>query len=157
MRLTLQGKVPVYHYAKEDGGESMILDPQQSINKRSFYSNSDYKLSKFPRVFYYTDLEKTEHQIRTGRHLYTGVVDGNKILMLFSAIEEYNKDKESLRRSNLRAYEVVNALKGSGAMDWDAMFQSAATNFDGVYYDREGTLPIINLFKPLKVSKYASR
>lgn len=157
MRLTLQGKVPVYHYAKQDGGESMILDPQQSINKRSFYSNSDYKLSKFPRVFYYTDLEKTEHQIRTGRYLYSGEVDGSKILMLFSAIEEYNNDKENLRKTNPKAYEVVNSLKGSGAMDWDAMFQAASNNFDGVYYDREGTLPIINLFVPLKVKKYVSR
>lgn len=156
MTLTLQGKVPVYHYAKEDSGKSMILDPQQSINKRSFYSSSDYKLSKFPRVFYYTDLGKTEHQIKTGRHLYKGIVDGSKILMLFSAIEEYNKDNESLEINNPKAYEVVNALKGSGAMDWDGVFEAAAKNFDGVYYDREGTLPIINLFKPLKVTKYAS-
>lgn len=157
MRLTLQGKIPVYHYAKQNGGESIVLDPQQSINKRSFYSNSDYKLSKFPRVFYYTDLEKTEHQIRTGRQLYSGEVDGSKILMLFSAIQEYNNDKENLRKTNPKAYAVVNSLKGSGGMDWDAMFQSASKNFDGVYYDREGTLPIINLFKPLEVSKYGSR
>lgn len=156
MRLTLQGKVPVYHYAKEDK-ESIVLNPSESVNRRSFYSSSDYKLSKFPRVFYYTDIGKTEHQIRTGRTLYSGEVNGSNILMLFSAIEEYNKDKDALRKSNLPAYEVINALKGSGVMDWDAMFETAAKNFDGVYYDREGTLPIINLFIPLKVTKYDSR
>lgn len=150
---TLSGKVKVYHYSKEDT-DSMILDPKQSLSKRHYYSSNDYKLSKFPRVFYYTDLDKTEHQIRTGRNLYVGEIDGSKILMLFSAIGEYNKDKESLKSKNSEAYEVVHALKGSGSPDWDEMFQTASKYFDGVYYDREGTLPIVNLFIPLKVKKY---
>lgn len=152
--LTLTGKVKVYHYSEEDK-DSIILDPKQSLSKRHYYSSNDYKLSKFPRVFYYTDLDKTEHQIRTGRNLYVGEVDGSKILMLFSAIQEYNKDKELLKYKNLQALEVVDALRGSGSTDWDAMFETASKYFDGVYYDREGTLPIINLFVPLKVKKYA--
>lgn len=151
---TLSGKVKVYHYSKEDV-DSMILDPKQSLSKRNYYSSNDYKLSKFPRVFYYTNLDKTEHQIKTGRNLYVGEVDGSKILMLFSAIEQYNKDKELLKSKNLPVFEVIDALRGSGSTDWDAMFETASKYFDGVYYDREGTLPIVNLFVPLKVKKYA--
>ena len=152
--LTLNGKVKVYHYSEENA-DSMTLDPKQSSSKRHYYSSNDYKLSKFPRVFYYTNLDKTEHQIRTGRNLYAGEVDGSKILMLFSAIEEYNKDKELLKYKNPQALEVVDALRGGGSTDWDAMFETASKYFDGVYYDREGTLPIINLFVPLKVKRYA--
>lgn len=151
---TLHGKVKVYHYSDENK-ESMVLDPKQSLSKRNYYSSNDYKLSKFPRVFYYTDLGKTEWQIKSGRKLYIGEVDGSKILLLFAAIQEYNRDKESLKYKNPSVYEVVQSLKGGGSTDWDGMFKTASKYFDGVYYDREGTLPIINLFVPLKVQKYA--
>lgn len=154
MKLTLSGKVTVYHYSSENK-DSIVLDPTQSTTKRSYYSNNDYKLSKFPRVFYYTDLNKVEHQIKTGRNLYVGAVNGSRVLMLFNAIEEWNRDKEALKKENVGAYEVVNALKGGGYIDWDSMFKTASKYFDGVYYDREQTLPIINLFIPLKVTKNA--
>lgn len=153
MKLTLNGTITVYHFSKENA-DSILLDPIHSVTRRNYYSNNDYKLSKFPRIFYYTDLKKVEHQITTGKTLYYGTVDGSKILMLFKAIEMWNTDKEFLKKENSYAYEVINSLKGDGYTDWDSMFKTASNYFDGVYYDKGQSLPIINMFVPVRVLKY---
>jgi len=150
--LTLVGKVPLYHFTKEDKGNSFILDPKKSAQNKSNYSANDYKLSSFPRVFYYTDLSKTEKMI-TSPYLYKGEVDGSQILFLQTAIDEWQKNPDTLNQKNPAAGEVLEALLGKGQPDWDKMFKVASRNFLGVFYDK-GNLPIVNLFKPLKVTKY---
>lgn len=152
--LTLKGNVEIFHYTKEDHGDTFVLDPKKSVGNRSYYSNNDYNLSQFPRVFYYTDLSKTESQVTSSsKSLYSTKVPGANILMLQNAIDEYKKNKDSLKAKNKPAYDVVHALIGGGSMDWDMMFKKASKNFQGVYYDR-GNLPIVNMFVPLEVKKY---
>lgn len=153
MALTLGGVVDLYHYSKIDLGQDVVLDPKETMSRRSQYSRNDYKLSNFPRVFYYMDLKKTEWQIKSN-FLYTAKVNGDKILSLQSALEEYKKDKDGLKARDNRAWEVADALMGRGYQDWDAMFEAAAKNYLGIAYDR-GNLPMVNIFKPLRVRKYA--
>lgn len=153
---TLSGMVDIYHFTPDDMGETAVLDPQESVKKRSSYSWNEYKRSKFPRVFYYTDLKKTEWQISgKSRALYTTKVDGSKILVLNSALAEYKKNKEEMKRTDKKAFEVIDALMGNGyGTDWDAMFQAAARNYTGIFYDT-GNLPMVNIFVPMKVTKHA--
>jgi hypothetical protein len=153
---TLSGTVNLYHFSREDMGEQTTLDPQETVKRRSSYSWNEYKRSKFPRVFYYTDLTKVEHQVKNGsRALYTTKVDGSKILVLNDALTEYKKNKEEFERTDKKAYEVIHALLGGGyMMDWDAMFETASRNYMGIFYDT-GNLPMVNIFTPLKVTKYA--
>ena len=153
MTLTLNGTIPVYHYSKKDLGEETTLDPSESVKYRSFYSQKEYKRSSFPRVFYYTDLKKVEPNVKSP-NLYVGKVSGNKILQLKEAIQSFRQDEELMKKQNPKAYEVALALKGEGYWtDFDSMFKVASKYFDGVFYDT-GNLPMINLFKPLKVKKY---
>lgn len=150
--LTLSGPMSLYHYTKKDLGGETLLDPNETLKQRSSYSRNEYKLSDFPRVFYYTDLSKVEWQVKSD-YLYTTKVDGQKILVLQSALEEYKSNKDGLKSSNPKAWEVVDALIGRGFQDWDSMFEVASKNYLGITYDR-GNLPIVNIFKPLKVKKY---
>ncbi len=154
---TLPGTVKLYHFTREDMGDSVILNPKDSVNKRHYYSNNDYKFSKFPRVFYYTDLNKIEKQIKSP-HLYYGKIDGKSILNLTSAVDLYQEDSDGLHAKNEFAWEVAHALmkKKDGVINWDAMFKTASKYFKGIYYDK-GNLPIVNLFVPLEVRKDGKR
>jgi hypothetical protein len=151
--LTLRGQLSIYHYTQNDLGEETILDPKETVKQRSSYSQNDYKLSGFPRVFYYTDLSKVEWQVKS-KNLYTTKVDGGKILNLQSALEEYKSNKDEMKLNNPKAWEVIDGLIGRGYLDWDSMFRSASKNYLGIIYDR-GNLPMVNIFKSLKVKKYA--
>lgn len=153
---TLSGMIDIYHFTPDDMGDTAVLDPQESVKKRASYSWNEYKRSKFPRVFYYTDLKKTEWQIRSGaRALYTTKVDGSKIIALNAALAEYKKNKEEMKLKDKKAFEVIDALMGNGyGTDWDAMFQAAAKNYIGIFYDT-GNLPMVNIFVPMKVTKHA--
>lgn len=152
--VTLSGRVKVYHYSRIDLGKTVVLDPKKSKANRNSYSNNDYKLSDFPRVFYYTDPKKTEHQVVTGSGgMYQGTVNGRSILHVQSAINAYISNKKGLKTTNPNAFKSIDALVKDGGTNWDAFFKVASKFYDGVFYDRSGSLPIINLFIPLKVTK----
>lgn len=152
--VTLSGRVAVYHYTSKDLGDSIILDPKKSKLNRNSYSNNDYNLSDFPRVFYYTDLKKTEKQVTSAAvALYKGTVNGSSILNVQLALNAYNSNKKGLKATNPNAYKAIYALVKDGGTNWDAFFKSAAKFYDGVFYDRSGSLPIITLFIPLHVTK----
>ena len=154
---TLAGSVNLYHFTREDMGKQTTLDPQETEKKRSSYSRNEYKRSKFPRVFYYTDLTKVEDQIKSSSHiLYTTKVDGSKILMLNEALAIYKKNKNEMEKTDKKAYDVIHALVGGEqTADWDAMFEAAAKNYNGIFYDT-GNLPMVNIFIPLKVTEYVT-
>lgn len=160
---TLTGKVNLYHYSKKDLGDDVILDPQETVKQRSSYSKNDYKTSSFPRVFYYTDYTKSEQIVRS-KYLYTTQVDGDDILDLNDAAIQYQKDKEKLKLEEPKAFEVIDALlkplplnfaktEFRPANDWTGMFKTAAKNYLGVYYIT-GNIPMVNVFRPLKVRRY---
>lgn len=150
--LTLSGRIPVYHYTTYNMGEYGVLDPKETINKRNFWSNNDYRRSDFPRVFYFTSLTKTERMIKdSSKYLYRGFVNGDNILHLKNAISAYEKDKEILKRENNRVYEAINQFMVKLALNFDILFQDVSLHFDGIYYEVDS--PIINLFIPLEVNQ----
>lgn len=150
--LTLSGRIPVYHYTTYNMGEYAILDPKETINKRNFWSNNDYKRSDFPRVFYFTSLTKTERMIKdSSKYLYRGVVNGDNILNLKNAIRAYEKDKRLLEKTNKRVYEAINQFMVKLALNFDILFQDVSLHFDGIYYEVDS--PIVNLFIPLEVNQ----
>lgn len=148
---TLSGKIDLYHFSKKDLGQEPTLDPIESAKQRNFYSLNDYRLSNFPRVFYYTDYRKAEPDVKS-MFLYKTSVDGSKILMLKNALEDYTRNSDELKSKDIKAWEVVDALKGRGYTDWDSMFETADKNYIGVYY--ETGRPVVNIFKPLKAKRY---
>ena len=150
---TLVGKIDVYHYSKLDLGDKVTLNPEETVKHQSSYSRNDYKLSKFPRMFFYTDLNKTEHLVKSSsKALYKAEVDGSSILLLQSALSAYRENKEELSRKNKKAASVIHALLGEGYTDWDAMFKEAAKNFSGVFYETGG-VPMVVLFTPVDAKK----
>ena len=154
---TMSGTVTLYHYTDVDQCDVAPLAPKEAFKHQHYYSQKEMQRSSFPRVFYYTDLKKTEKQVTSAiRTLYSGSVNGSKILRLQDAINEYHRDKETFAKNDPKAYYVVNALFGNPHQpsgDWDAMFQAASEKFDGLYYDGGGSLPIVALLIPLKCKK----
>lgn len=152
-KLTLTGQTEVYHYTGKDLGDTAILDPKETINRRKFYSNNDYKQSTFPRVFYYMDLARTERQVTQGnKFLYRGTVDGAKVLDVQECIEAYKEDKEQLERTNKNAFQSIQKIL-DGNRSWDDFFKEVSKHFDGIYYDYGGKRPIAVMFVPVEVEK----
>ena len=150
--LTLSGRIPVYHFTTYNMGEYAVLEPKETINKRNFWSNNDYRRSDFPRVFYFTSLAKTERMIKdSSNYLYRGFVNGDNILHLKNSIIAYEKDKEGLKEMNRRVYEAINQFMVKLSINFDILFQDVSLHFDGIYYEVDS--PIINFFIPLEVNQ----
>ena len=59
-------------------------------------------------------------------------------------------------QTDKKAYDVIHALVGGEqTADWDAMFEAAAKNYNGIFYDT-GNLPMVNIFIPLEVTEYVT-
>lgn len=157
--ITLSGTVQLYHYSRADRGEETILDPKECADYKSSYSRNDYKLSNFPRCFYYTDLTKVEQLVTSQASVrYDGEVQGTSILHIVNAIKLYKSDPTELKRINANAYITIqNSYNQYDILEWDMFFEECSKFFDGTYYDRSGTLPIVVLFVPLKVTRHDKR
>lgn len=150
--VTLSGNVKLYHYTDKDMGDTVILDPDIAIKNKSFWSNNDYKISNVPRVFYYTDPNKTERMIVT-KNMYVGQVDGKKILNLTDSVNEYVNNPASLEAKNVEVFNMIKHCMNYNRLDIDAMLKMTKEKFIGVFYVTGG-LPIVNLFVPLTVKKH---
>ena len=149
---TLTGRVMLYHFSKEDLGNVAVLDPALSSQRPSSWSRNDYRLSKVPRVFYYTDLNKIERMVKSD-NLYTAEYDGTRILNVPQVLKEYQTNPDSLAIKNPNAFKIMqSSVNQYGVLDYDAMLRAAGQFFDGVFYDT-GNLPIVNLFVPLRAKK----
>lgn len=160
--MTLTGVVDLYHFSRKDLGDETILDPKISSKNFSDWSKGEYRVTTFPRVFYYTDLSKVEPLIKQGsKSLYHTRVDSNKLLNLVDALERYSKDKDELKRTDSKAYEVMAAFvpsdikQQSGTYNWTEMFQACSEHYIGLYY-MNGNIPMVNILVPLKVKKYVN-
>jgi hypothetical protein len=164
--MSLKGIVDLYHFSRTDLGDETILDPESSTKNKSSWSKREYMTSSFPRVFYYTDLSNVEQLIKSGsKSLYHTKVDSDKLLNLVDAMEKYKKDRDELKRTDKKAYEVMEAFLKSkfypdnpnyiGGPDWTKMFQTCAKNYIGLYY-MNGNIPMVNILVPLKVRRYAN-
>lgn len=164
----LNGKIRIYHFTKKDMGDEFVLDPKETTKQRSSYSKNEYKRTSFPRVFYYLDLNKTEDMV-VSEFLYSTEVKGEDILDLTKAAIDYKQRREEMKREDPRAFEVIAALWKPTFINiektkftetvphWDEMFEAAAKNYIGIYYSPGGDLPMVNIFKPLKVKRYVKR
>ena len=149
--VTLSGSVKLYHYMQNDMGDEIILDPEIAIKNKSFWTTNDYKISDVPRVFYYTDLNKTERMVQT-KNLYIGEVDGSNILNLTDSVKEYLNNPSSLEAKNKDVFNMIKHSMNYNALNIDSLLRMAKQKFIGVFYDK-GNLPIVNLFVPLTVKK----
>jgi len=149
--VTLAGPVKLYHYMQNDMGDEIILDPEIAIKNKSFWTTNDYKISDVPRVFYYTDLKKTERMVQT-KNLYIGEVDGSHILNLTDSVKEYLNNPPSLEAKNKDVFNMIKHSMNYNALNIDSLLRMAKQKFIGVFYDK-GNLPIVNLFVPLTVKK----
>lgn len=147
----LNGNVKLYHYTDKDMGDTAILDPKIAIKNKSFWSNNDYKISDVPRVFYYTDLNKTERMVKT-KNLYVGEVNGSDILNLTDSVNEYVNNPNSLEAKNKDVFNMIKSSMKYNSLNIDSLLHLAKEKFIGVFYVTGG-LPIVNLFVPLTVKK----
>lgn len=151
--LTLSGHIPVYHFTDYDMGDFAVLDPRETINKRNQWSTNDYKRSDFPRVFYFTDIQKTERMIKdSSKFLYTGIVNGDRILDVNNSIKAYQKNKSKLELEHNDVFMAIDNFIVKLGLNFDILFSDSSLYFDGVYYEVSGN-PVINLFVPLEVEK----
>lgn len=151
--LTLSGRIPVYHFTDYDMGELGVLDPKETINKRNQWSIIDYKRSNFPRVFYFTDIQKSERMIKdSSKFLYTGIVNGDRILDINNSIRAYQKNKSKLELEHNDVFMSIDRFIVKLGLDFNVLFSDSSLYFDGIYYEVNGN-PVINLFIPLEVEK----
>lgn len=152
--ITLDGEVQLYHYTKTDLGDKTILSPEETINNRLSWSMREYKRSDVPRVFYYVNLEKTEHSIVSlSSYLYTGFVNGSDIIKITDAILAYRKNPQELERLYPDAYNSIKEFIDKGSLNYDILFENIKKYFQGAYYQFENGIEVVILFQPLKVFK----
>ena len=149
--ITLNGNIKLYHFTRQDMGETTILDPEIAIKNKSFWSSNDYKISDVPRVFYYTDPNKTERMV-ANKNMYVGQIDGKKILNLTDAVKQYRNNPDFLQSNDDEVFNMIKHSMNYNVLDIDALLRMAKEKFIGVFYDK-GNLPIVNLFVPLTVKK----
>ena len=154
--ITLSGEIKLYHYSVNDLGDDVTFDPQKSFEMKSNWSMNDYKRSSVPRVFYYTDLNKTEKMVvKRSKSLYIGTISGSKILNVQETYDIFKKDQSLLKTKNINAFNVINeSVDNYGNINFDLLLKTAKKYFSGVYYGENMNLPIVNLFVPLTLKKY---
>jgi len=133
------GEVPLYHFSTADA-RSLILDPEYFLTKRNMYSRNDFKVSAYPRVFFYTDLDNTEEQVSSGATLYSATVSGDQIYDIL-------EDPEDLRSVSRGPYGL--------ALNYDELFQNIVDQgYNGAYYTISGgKIGVVVWFEPIEVFK----
>jgi len=156
----VNGKMRLYHYANEDE-DSLMLDPEYFLSNRSAFTRNDFNTSRFPRVFFYANLDHAEPMIKSGRILYTTFVDANKIYDL-------DKDPEDLVRKS-RSYpeiarsanydNVLRSIAGkpkiykSGGKD-KVLRDPGQDPYTGAYYEFASGMSVVVWFEPIEVHKF---
>lgn len=152
--ISLENEVQLYHYTKLDLGDEAILSPEESRNKRLYWSTKEYKRSDMPRVFYYVNLKKTERSIvNFSKFLYTGFVNGKDIIKISHAISSFKKNPEELKDVYPDAYNSVKEFIEKGSSNYDILFENVKHFFKGAYYKFENEIEVVILFQPLQVFK----
>lgn len=152
--VTLDGEIQLFHYTGKDLGDTVILSPEETIQRRSSWSMREYSRSDVPRVFYYVNLEKTEKDIVSmNRHLYTGFVDGLDILKVNEAIAQYQKNPEELLNINPGAFSAVKDFMDKGGINHDLLLENIKKFFKGAYYSFPDGIEVVIMFYPLKTFK----
>ena len=137
------GKIRLFHYTRSAMARDQnrfVVDPAFFTTSRGSYSRNEWKRSRYPRSFYYTDPARKEH-IVTG-DLFSVDVPAERIYNLRQDPEGY------LAKHRHPTYGLRND------MEWTEMLEDIAESYGGVYYTLgEGGAPVVAYFDPLEAKK----
>jgi hypothetical protein len=155
-------RIRLYHYSRAEG-DAILLDPKRFESGRNSWSMREYKISSFPRVFFYADPTKTEAQIAHGAPYETSV--------LASDIYDMTTDPEGvLKRSSSyskysRSVDIHKSLKSLAGKDkphpdfpdlFTPIREEGAKIYKGVYYNiRRGSIPVVAWFEEIEATRNA--
>lgn len=135
----VNGMTTLYHYgqSKED---AMILDPDFFLSNTSAHSRKEKEVSMVPRVFFYTDLDKTEVIIAKayGRNLFHTVVPHSEI---------YDLKRDPAGFIKQVRHPTFGLRKG---IEWDELLNLIKEEYAGVFYSI-GEPDLVAWFKPIEV------
>ena len=139
------GKIRLFHYTSAQAAKDadrFLIDPQFFVTSRGFYSRNEWKRSRYPRSFYYTDPARKEH-IVTG-DLFSVDVPAERIYNLRQDPDGYYKKwVEKSPYGHLR-----------DDIEWTGMLKDIADSYGGVYYILgPGGAPVVAYFDPLEAEK----
>ena len=136
------GEINLYHYAPVDVDE-VELDPEYFLSNTSGHSRNEKEVSNVPRSFFYTDLNKVEHQIARAynRKLYQTAVPTSKVYDL-------RKDPDGFIQQV--KHPVFGLRKG---MEWNNLLNAIKEEYDGVFYNMGNNIGIVAWFYPIKVQR----
>jgi hypothetical protein len=119
-------KMQVFHYSNKKN--LLYLDPRKF--GENFYTGNDLKISRFPRIFLYT--ERKPEQFFLNSYLYTADIEESKIVEL----NDFIRNNPDLKNE-------------SGFIDFDRLFETAKKQYLGIRYNNG--FDIINYFYTLPV------
>jgi hypothetical protein len=137
------GKIRLFHFTRSPmakGQNRFVVDPALFVTSRGSYSRNEWKRSRYPRSFYYTDPARKEH-----------IVTGDLFSVDVPAERIYNL------RQDPDGYLAKHRHPTYGLRDdreWTEMFEDIADSYGGVYYTLgEGGAPVVAYFDPLETKK----
>jgi len=137
----LDGTIHLYHYSKSDEYD-FTLDPDQFVSNTSSHSRKEKEISDVPRVFFYTDPNKTEHLISKGygRKLFKTEVSSSRVYNLKEDPDDFIQKVK---------HPIFGLRKG---IEWNDLLNAIKEEYDGVFYSI-GNPDIVAWFKPIKVER----
>ena len=145
--LKSSGAMKLYHFssAKED---QIVLDPEYFISKRGAYSRNDYRVSAYPRVFFYVDPEEAENIVKSQhRNLFVASVDASDIYNLMEDPEGLlSKSKKASGQTRPDYTKIFKSLmledlppeNPEYAKYFKPIREEGAKKYRGVYYTIHG-------------------
>ena len=135
------GMINLYHYTNPrnvEGKDSLVLDPKKFLVKktRGSYSENEWKTSRYPRTFFYTDYNNKEP-----------IVDGALLSTSVPTNEIYDL------KNDPEGYVAKNRHPTYGLrkdIEWTTMLKDIHSSYKGVYYSI-GTPNIVAWFNPIEV------
>lgn len=128
------GFITLYHYSTVDQ-DTVVLSPDR-FGKHSF-TKADKRLTDYPRVFFYLNLDDTERFFKH-KNLYATDVPHSAI---YNVLEDPQGIKDEIKEKN------------NGVLNFDELLRTIHNRgFKGMYYQPK--MDIVIWFEPIEVSKY---
>ena len=150
--LSNRTSMKLYHFTNTDLGEVAILDPKETVSNRMFFSKNDYKVSDFPRTFFYVDYTNAEREVSQRKNLYEAEVTPSAILNITNAIREYKSNGNKIENDTSAMVVVSNSINQYGVVNIDSLIKNSAKHYDGICYETGGRV-IVNMFIPVRAIK----
>lgn len=133
-----EGTSRLYHYSDADEA-SVVLNPQHFLTQRNPYTKRDYATSGQPRSFFYTDLEKVEEQVASGRNLYYVDVPSQQIYDIMT-------DPDRLKEKSKGPYGL--------ALNFDELFQNIVDHgYKGANYSIGAGINVVVWFEHVEITR----